>query len=76
MGWGWGGDRKGELVSQLVDVFKPSQPPGILSGLKETFIKRDIIERTNKAEIKSEELSEKTERYRENLWNEIELKGP
>ena len=61
--WGGdgGGDRKGELVSQLVDVFKPSQPPGILSGLKETFIKRDIVERTSKAEIGPEEQSDKAE---------------
>ena len=29
--------------------FEPSQPLGIISGLRETFIKRDIVERTNKA---------------------------
>ena len=33
--------------------FKPSQPLGIKSGLKETFLKRYIVERTNKAEIRS-----------------------
>ena len=32
--------------------------------------------RTNKAEIRPEEQSEKTERCRENLWNEIQLKRP
>ena len=49
--------------------FDPSQPIGIISGLKETFIKRHIVERTNKAEIRSEEQSEKTETCRENLSN-------
>ena len=44
--------------------------------MKETFIKRHIIERTNKAEIRPEELSEPKESCRENLWNEIQLKGP
>ena len=56
--------------------FDPSQPLGITSGLTETFIERYIVERTNKAEIRPEEQSEKTERCRENLWNEILLKGP
>ena len=47
-----------------------------MSGLKETFIKRYIVERTTKAELRPQELSEKTESCRENLWNEIQLKGP
>ena len=51
--------------------FQPSQPLGIISGLKETFIKRYIVERTNKAEIRPEELSEKTESCRENSCDEI-----
>ena len=46
-----------------------------MSGLKETFIKKYIVERTHRAEIRLEELSEKTESCRENLWNEIQLKG-
>ena len=46
--------------------FKPSQPHRIISGLKETFIKRYIVERTNKAEIRTEEQSEKVESCREN----------
>ena len=41
--------------------FKPSQPQMILSGLKETFIKRYTGERTNKAEIRPEEQSEEIE---------------
>ena len=45
--------------------FKPSQPQRIISGLKETFIKRYIAERTNKAEIRLEEQSEKAESCRE-----------
>ena len=48
----------------------------MISGLKETVIKRHIVERTNKAEIRPEEQSEKTESCRENLWTEIQLKGP
>ena len=56
--------------------FEPSQSVGIISGLKETFIKTYIVERTNKAQIRPEELSEKMESCREDLWNEIRLKGP
>ena len=58
--------------------FKPSQPQRITSGLKETFIKRYVVERTSKAEIeiRPEEQSEKVESCQENLWNEIQLKGP
>ena len=40
--------------------FKLSQPQRIISGLRETFIKRYIIERTNKADITPKEQSEKT----------------
>ena len=47
-----------------------------MSGLKETFTKRDIVERTNKAEIRLEEQSENAESCREYIWNEIQLKGP
>ena len=46
-----------------------------MSGLRETSIKRYIVERTNKVEIRREEQSEKAESCRENLWNEIQLKG-
>ena len=36
-----------------------------------------IVERTNKAEVRPEEQSEKGRvRCQENLWNEIRLKGP
>ena len=60
------------MVGQLVNwCFKPSQPLGIISGLKKTFIKGHIVERTNKVEIRPEEQS-----CWENLWNEIQLKGP
>ena len=48
----------------------------ITSGLKEAFIKGRIAERTKKAEIRTEEQSEKTGSCKENLWNEIQLKGP
>ena len=40
------------------------------------MIKRYIVERTNKAEIRPEEQIEKAESCRENLWREIQLKGP
>ena len=39
--------------------FESSQPLGIISGLKKTFKKRYIVEKTNKAEVKPEEQSEK-----------------
>ena len=43
-------------VSRLVNwCFERSLPLGIISGLKETVIKRYIVERTNKAEIRPEE---------------------
>ena len=48
----------------------------MMSALKETFIKRYLVERTNKAEIRSEEKGEKAESCQENLWNKIQLKGP
>ena len=59
--------------------FDHSQPLEITSGLglKETFVKRYIVERINKAEIRPEEQNQETESCRrENLWNEIQLKGP
>ena len=66
-----------EGLSLLVSwCFKPNQPQRIISGLKETLIKRYIDERTNKAEIRPEAQSEKAESCRKNLWNEIQLKGP
>ena len=56
--------------------FKPSQTQRITSGLKKTFITRYVVERTNKAEIRPEEQSGKTEICRENLRNGRQLKGP
>ena len=53
-----GGGRERELVNWC---FEPSQPLQIISGLKETFIKRYIVERTNKPEIRPEEQSQKTD---------------
>ena len=41
-----------ELVSRCL---KLGQPQTIISGLTETFIKRYIVERTNKAELRPEE---------------------
>ena len=42
----------------------------------ETFIKRHIVERTKKTEIRPVEQSEKTDSCQENLWNEIQSKEP
>ena len=54
-------------VSLLINwCIEPSQPLGIISGLKETFINRHIVERTGKAEIRPGEQNEKTESCREN----------
>ena len=38
--------------------------------------KRYVVETTNKTEIRPEEQSEKTGSCSENLWNEMQLKGP
>ena len=62
-----------QLVSWCLNLSKPQR---IISGLKETFIKRSPVEGSNKAEVRPEEESEKTESCRENLWNKIQLKGP
>ena len=35
-----------------------------------------IVQRTNKTDLRPEEQSEEAESCRENLWNEIQLKGP
>ena len=56
--------------------FELSQPLWVIPGLKETFIKRHVVDRTNKKQIRSGKRSEKTESCQENLWNEIQLKGP
>ena len=69
---------------EIPDRRETSDIPGLPSGattkdyirLRETFIKRYIVERTNKAEIRPEEQSEKAESCWGNLWNEIRLKVP
>ena len=43
---------------RVIWCFEPCQPLGILLGLKETFRKRYLVERTNKAEIRPGEQSE------------------
>ena len=40
--------------------------------MRETFVKRYIVERTNKAKMRPEEQSEKEESCLENLWYEIQ----
>ena len=48
----------------------------LAEGLFSFFLKRYIVERINKAELRPEEYSEKAESCWENLWNEIQFKGP
>ena len=50
--------------------FKPRQPQRITSGLRETFIKRYIVQRTSTTEIRPGEQSEKAESCWENLRDE------
>ena len=57
-------------VSLVIWWFESSQPLRIISGLQ-----RHIVERTNEAEIRREEQSERAEICREDLGNEIQLKG-
>ena len=52
-------------------VIKASQPQRIISGLRETFVKRYIVQRTNKAELRPEVQSEKVKSCRENLERAI-----
>ena len=61
------------LVSKC---FNPSRPQRNISGLREIYMKRYMVERANKTETRPEGQSEKAESYLENLWNEIQLKGP
>ena len=49
---------------------------GFPKPFKETFRKIYIVERTNEAEIRLGEQSENRESCQENLWNEIQVKGP
>ena len=49
---------------------------GSLKPLREIFRKKYIVDRTNKAEIRLGEQSEKAERCRDDLWNEMQVKGP
>ena len=60
----WGQERKGEERERGEGdwCFKPSKPQRIISGLKETFVKRYIVERTNKAEIRPAKQSQKKKR--------------
>ena len=54
-------ERERERERERVNwCFEPSHPLGITSELKETFIKSYIDERTNKADIRPEEQSQKT----------------
>ena len=72
------------VVSELGRwCFKPSQPQRIILGLRTTFIKRHIVEITNKAQIRpppkkqqQQKQNEKAESCWENLSNEIQSNGP
>ena len=68
--------RKQTVLGWIVDwCFEPSQPLGIISGPKKTFRKRYIVERTNKAEIRPEEQSEKRRVVRTIYGMKYSLKG-
>ena len=56
----------------MVGALSPVNHTKNISGLKETFIKRYIVERTNKPEIKPGKQSKKAESCRD----EIQLKVP
>ena len=47
-----------------------------MPGLRDTFIKRYLVERANTAEMIPAEENEEAESCHENLWNKIQLKGP
>ena len=71
------GDADDKSLCNVVSwCFEPSQPLEIILRLKENFIKRHIVQRTNRAEIRPEEQGENTEICQENSCNEIQLKGP
>ena len=70
-------ERERKKESELVNwCFEPSHALWTISGLKETSIKRYIVERTKKAEIRPEEQSRKNASCRENIWKEIQSKVP
>ena len=58
------------LWERVNRCFEPSQPLRIISGLKGTFIKRCIVERTNNAGIRPEEQNEKKGEFMD--WNTVE----
>ena len=60
----------------LTQVAVHGKHAGSLKPCKEIFRKRYIVERTNKADIRLGEQSENTDSCWENLWNEIQVKGP
>ena len=57
-------------LSPIYSFHKSSEP------FRKTFRKRYIVERTIKAEIRLGEQSEKAESCWEDLWNEMQVKGP
>ena len=57
-------------VSWLFGALSPVNQENYIRA-RETCIKRYLVERTNKAEIRPEEQREKAESCRENLWNEM-----
>ena len=61
-------------TNQKKDLLHPLR---IISGLKETFMKRNIVQKTNTQKlIRPEEQTEKVESCQNNLWDEIQLNEP
>ena len=71
----WASQSPGSLPSPT-RVAAHGKSAGCLKPFRETFRTRYIVETTNKAEIRLGELNENAESCRENLWKEIQVKGP
>ena len=55
------------MVGWLVGALHPVKPQKLISGLRETFIERNIVEKSNKAGLRQKEHREKAESCRENF---------
>ena len=70
---GWTTSKSGPpCLGQNCSQGPPAENIGVEGGFRKDT---DIVERTSKAEVRPEERCETAESCRENLWNEIQLKG-
>ena len=70
-----GRERERERERERVGVLSPINHCGLYRGLVD-FHKEIWLKGLNKAKIRREEQVKKTENCREELWNQIQLKGP